>query len=311
MRFLISLILCILIQTSNFYGQSKFKDECYLFVRGNVGEKRNVIEQIVKPLISSFVSPTKINPPEGISTLELQSSCFYDVSVTITGDILNLSINGQRTPVSLNGVSNSKHPFPENIRHSTLLVLHKELSNPQKKEICQKYGELLIDVCPQNQRLILVSLKESNRDREKVTKESRANIVSGIESLVGSIDQLDFVGVAEINSDKDLEKSLIQIMSKLGSNSSLVVSTEWDFQEQESSMWKGLVSMVVSIDSYYVSDTGLINRGSFSTAPQRIPIRKWGKSKSFQKKNLLRISKKVISKWSDSELKEFILSINN
>ena len=80
------------------------------------------------------------------------------------------------------------------------------------------------------------------------------------------------------------------------------------FQKQETSMWKGLVSMAVSMESYSLKDGELVKMGSYSIDSQRIPIRKWGKSKSFKKKNLLRISKKVTQKWSEEEIREFIQS---
>ena len=100
------------------------------------------------------------------------------------------------------------------------------------------------------------------------------------------------------------------MMDKKGSNSCLVITTEWNFQKQETSMWKGFVSMTLLMDSYSFKDGGLIKIGSYSVEPQRIPIRKWGKSNSFKKKHLQRITKKITQKWSDSEMKDFIKSKN-
>jgi hypothetical protein len=68
--------------------------------------------------------------------------------------------------------------------------------------------------------------------------------------------------------------------------------------------------MTVSIESYSLKEGELINAGSYSIAPQRIPIRKWGDSSSFIKKHLQRITKKITQKWSDSEMKDFIQSNN-
>ena len=68
--------------------------------------------------------------------------------------------------------------------------------------------------------------------------------------------------------------------------------------------------MTVSMDSYSFKDGGLIKIGSYSLEPQRIPIRKWGNSNSFKKKNLQRITKKLTQKWSESEIINFIQSKN-
>ena len=304
----ILIILSLLLFTSPLYGQSK--DDCYLFVGGDIGEDKSVIDQIVRPLLSSFISPLKEVPISGLSQSEYNSSCYYEVSVTSTDGTLTLSINGTRTPIPFNGLSNSSRSFPENIRHSILRILHNELNENKKNEICKKYTEILVDECPQNQNLMIVFNKYSDRNIENLMKEPRSNIVSGIVSLVDTMESVDFIGISEIDIENNFQNNLTRMMDKKGSNSSLVFTTEWDFQKQETSMWKGFVSMTVSIESYSFKDGGLIKVGSYSIDPQRIPIRKWGKSNSFKKKHLQRITKKITQKWSDSEMKNFIQSNN-
>ena len=123
------------------------EEECYLFVSGDIGEEKSVVDQIVRPLIGSFVSTLKEDPVDGLSQSELNSSCYYDVSVNKVGETINLSISGQRTSVPFNGLSESSRSFPENIRHSTLRIFHKELSKSKKEIICQEYGKFLVDEC--------------------------------------------------------------------------------------------------------------------------------------------------------------------
>jgi hypothetical protein len=64
------------------------------------------------------------------------------------------------------------------------------------------------------------------------------------------------------------------------------------------------------MDSYSFKEGGLIKIGSYSLETQRLPIRKWGKSNSFKKKHLQRITKKITQKWSESEIIDFIQSKN-
>ena len=290
--------------------QSKSKEGCYLFVSTDNAEERSVVDQIVRPLIGSFVSPLMEDPVSGLSQSELSSSCYYEVSTNKVGKTLNLSITGQRTPTSFNGLSNSSKTFPENVRHSTLRVLHNELNKPKKDEICSKYSEILADECPQNKNLMVVFNKYSDSNLASLMKEPRSNLVSGVVSLVETMESVDFIGISDINYENDFQNNLKRMMDKKGSNFSLVFTTEWDFEKQETSMWKGFVSMNVSIESYSLKDGGLSKVGSYSIAPQRIPIRKWGESSSFKKKHLQRITKKVSQKWSDSEMKNFIQSNN-
>ena len=175
------------------FVQSQSKEECYLFVSGDIGEEKSVVDQIVRPLIGSFVSPLKEDPFDGLSQSELNSSCYYDVSINKVGGTLNLSISGQRTHTPFNGLSKSSRTFPENVRHSTLRVLHKELNKSIKDEICSKYSEILVDECPQNQNLMVVFNKYSDSNLGNLMREPRSNLVSGVVSLVETMESVDFI----------------------------------------------------------------------------------------------------------------------
>ena len=302
------IILSLLLLSSPLIGQSK--DECYLQVNGDIGEDILVIDQIVRPLISSYISPIKEIPIAGLSESEFQSSCNYEITVTSSDGTIRLSVNGTRTPIPFNGLSKSSRSFPENIRHSILRIIHSELNGKKKDEICSKYKEILVDECPQNQNLMVVFNKYSDRNIENIMKEPRANLVSGVVSLVDTMESVNFIGISEIDIGNNFQTNLRKMMDKKGSNSCLVFTTEWDFQKQETSMWKGFVSMTLLMDSYSFKDGGLIKIGSYSVEPQRIPIRKWGKSNSFKKKHLQRITKKITQKWSEPEIIDFIQSKN-
>ena len=302
------IILSFLLLSSNLFGQSK--DDCYLFVYGDIGEDESVIAQIVKPLIASYISPLKEIPLTGLRQSDIDSSCNFEVTVTSTDGTITLSIDGTRTPIPFNGLSKSSRSFPENIRHSILRILHSELNENKRNEICKKYTEILVDECPQNQNLMVVFNKYSDRNTENLMKEPRSNLVSGVVSLVDTMESVNFIGISEIDIGNNFQTNLRKMMDKKGSNSCLVITTEWDFQKQETSMWKGFVSMTLLMDSYSFKDGGLIKIGSYSVEPQRIPIRKWGKSNSFKKKHLQRITKKITQKWSESDIIDFILSKN-
>ena len=234
------IILSFLFLSSTLLGQSK--EDCYLFISGDIGEDMSTVDQIVRPLISSFVSPLKKDPFDGLRLSDLDSSCYYEVLMTKTDDTLNLSISGQSTPTPFNGFSKSSRSFPENVRHSTLRVLHNELNKSKKDEICSKYSEILVDECPQNQNLMITFNKYSERNIESLMKEPRANLVSGFTSMLESIDTVNFIGISEIDTDNDFQNNLKRMIDKRGANSCLVITTEWNFQKQETSMWKGLVS---------------------------------------------------------------------
>ena len=141
-------------------------------------------------------------------------------------------------------------------------------------------------------------------------KEPRANLEAGFTSMLESIDNVNFIGISEISTNNDSQNNLKRLMDKKSANFCLVLTTDHDFEKKDTSMWKGLVSMTVSMESYSFKEGGLIKIGSYSLEPQRIPIRKWGDSNSFKRKHLQRITKKITQKWSDSDLKAFIQSNN-
>ena len=51
-------------------------DIYYLFVNGDIGEDKSVIDQIIRPLLSSFISPLNEDPFSGLSQSELNSSYY-------------------------------------------------------------------------------------------------------------------------------------------------------------------------------------------------------------------------------------------
>ena len=158
--------------------------------------------------------------------------------------------------------------------------------------------------------LMIVFKKEPDLKLENLMQNPRSKIYSGINSLVESIKSVNLKGFSEISTEDNFHKNLERMMTEKGSNSSLVFSTESIFQEDsESSMWEGTVLMNISIDSYLFKQDGLTKTGSYSIERQRIPIGKWGSSNSFKKKHLERITDKVIKKWSDENITNFIQSI--
>ncbi len=158
--------------------------------------------------------------------------------------------------------------------------------------------------------LMVVFKKEPDLKLENLMQNPRSKIYSGINSLVESIKSVNLKGFSEISTEDDFLRNLETMMTEKGSNSSLVFSTESIFQEDsESSMWEGTVLMNISIDSYLFKQDGLTKTGSYSIERQRIPIGKWGSSNSFKKKHLERITDKVIKKWSDENITNFIQSI--
>ena len=102
-------------------------------------------------------------------------------------------------------------------------------------------------------------LNQSDQNVEKIMKEPRSNLVSGVVSLVETINSVKLIGISEIDFENDFHKNLTKTMDSKGSNFSMVFTTKWDFQKQETSLWKGFVSMTVSMESYSFKELSLIH----------------------------------------------------
>ena len=78
MRHPLIITLSLLLFSLPLSGQAQAKEDCYLFVSGDIGENNSDVDQIVRPLIASFVSPIKEDATSGLRHSELNSSCYYD-----------------------------------------------------------------------------------------------------------------------------------------------------------------------------------------------------------------------------------------
>jgi len=77
MQHTLIITLSLLLFSLPLSGQAQANEDCYLFVSGDIGENKSVVDQIVRPLIASFVSPIKEVPVSGLSQSKLDSSCYY------------------------------------------------------------------------------------------------------------------------------------------------------------------------------------------------------------------------------------------
>ena len=63
----------------------------------------------------------------------------------------------------------------------------------------------MVDECPQNQNLMIVFKKYSDSNLENLLKEPRSNLVSGVVSLVETMESIDFIGISEIDIENNFK----------------------------------------------------------------------------------------------------------
>ena len=91
----------------------------------------------------------------------------------------------------------------------------------------------MVDECPQTQRLILVFREKQDSEWESLSKEPRTILSSELESLFEELDSIEFLGVSKVMSGISFQQALGKTMNERGSNSSLVITTDWNSRNRK------------------------------------------------------------------------------
>ncbi len=96
---------------------------CFLFINGEQEGQEFVIDQLIRPVLSSHIQSIKSVPPEGITSKQLESECKFELSLVYTEETLKISLDSKRTKTPINGYASSTKEFPDNVREAFLTVL--------------------------------------------------------------------------------------------------------------------------------------------------------------------------------------------
>ena len=86
----------------------------------------------------------------------------------------------------------------------------------------------------------------------------------------------------------------------------MVFSLEGDILPSKSSMWKALASINVTLNAFKEKEGRFIKLSSLDITPERIPVRTFKKTKSFREKHYGRAARKLIKKWSEGEINQYL-----
>ena len=103
---------------------------------------------------------------------------------------------------------------------------------------------------------MVVFNKYSDSNLGSLMKEPRSNLVSGVVSLVETMESVDFIGISDINYENDFQNNLKKMIDKKGANFCVFLTTEWDFQKQETTeaktiaAWTLVASTLLNMDEF-------------------------------------------------------------
>ena len=81
---------------------------------------------------------------------------------------------------------------------------------------------------------------------------------------------------------------------------------EGEIQPSKSSMWKALATINLSLNAFTEKEGEIVQLSSLDIKPERIPIRKLGKSKAYREKHFGRAARKLVKKWSEKEINQYL-----
>ncbi len=81
---------------------------------------------------------------------------------------------------------------------------------------------------------------------------------------------------------------------------------EGEIQPSKSRMWKALERINLSQNASKEKEGAIVQLSSLDIKPERIPIRKPGKSKAYREKHFGRAARKLVKKWSEKEINQYL-----
>ena len=113
MKIWINIVFVLILLHQNTAGANQ---ACFLFINGEQEGQEFVIDQLIRPVLSSHIQSIKSVPPEGITSKQLESECKFELSLVYTEETLKISLDSKRTKTPINGYASSTKEFPDNIR---------------------------------------------------------------------------------------------------------------------------------------------------------------------------------------------------
>lgn len=274
-------------------GVTTLQAACYFIPTAPEVEQLEQLEQWGRSLLNEFVAPIKPLPSAGISTRELEAECHFDLRLD-TSKPMTLSLVARNAPVALDGVEELSELTPAYVEQALLRIIWDTIPE-QHKAVCLKYAERLRQQCGGNFPIQVISVL-----LEPELREAESVVWSELEVIAPRVAGVSVVSERlRIQSDDPWERRLNPQTQGV-----VLFELEGSRLKQSSSMWAGFADIQVELSVWRKQDSGWQNVGSYASATQRMPIRKWIEEASAWEKHFGKAAKKLTSKWDEGGLLE-------
>ena len=168
---------------------------CFLFINGEREGQEFVIDQLIRPVLSSHIQSIKSVPPEGITSKQLESECKFELSLVYTEETLKISLDSKQTKSPINGYASSTKEFPDNVREAFLTVLVPYVSETSKVKICKENEDLQLKLCPKVPKTLLVHQFNLDEEFASSSKQAVTVLAEELQNLIQAKHGMDFIAM--------------------------------------------------------------------------------------------------------------------
>ena len=169
---------------------------CFLFINGEQEGQEFVIDQLIRPVLSSHIQSIKSVPPEGITSKQLESECKFELSLVYTEETLKISLDSKQTKTPINGYASSTKKFPDNVREAFLTVVVPYVSETSKVKICKENEDLQLKLCPKVPKTLLVHQFNLDEEFASSSKQAVTVLAEELQNLIQSKKGMEFMAMA-------------------------------------------------------------------------------------------------------------------
>ena len=117
---------------------------------------------------------------------------------------------------------------------------------------------------------------------------------------------MEFMAMAGSFRQDQIKQNGEGLLNQYEADLIVAFTLEGEIQPSKSSMWKALATINLSLNAFTEKEGDILQLSSLDLKPERIPIRKLGKSKSYREKHFGRTARKLVKKWSEKEINQYL-----
>jgi len=187
-----------------------------------------------------------------------------------------------------------------------LTVLIPYFSETSKVKICKENEDLQLKLCPKVPKTLLMHQFNLDEEFASSSKQAVTVLAEELQNLIQSKKGMEFMAMAGNFRQDQIKQNGERLLNQYEADLIVAFTLEGEIQPSKSSMWKALATIKLSLNAFTEKEGEIVQLSSLDIKPERIPIRKLGKSKAYREKHFGRAARKLVKKWSEKEINQYL-----